>query len=579
MIKATKLYASLATLAGYWLVICHRVIRHLFGHLFYCAFNFDAVGQMWMTWWLSKAIYSPEHELFFSKMVNYPAGAEVIAYEGAYLHVWLAALLSPLLGIAASLNLVFLFGVALSLAGAFFLFRQLTSSYFVATAFSILFVTYASFFSGAVLDVELADSGIFTFTLAFWLITWRQTEFRKWLPRAALTTLGIVLTCFAQMYFGLGLLLIIGFHALVARPPHDVAQPIDKTTPVRRRAFVVLFTGLALTLVLLLPTFGVLNKHQNPVIFESLQQRSVCNFDFIPAYHSLPLLIVLAVLFLAPFFVLKKNKAVYFGWYLFFLLFLVFAPGVNFKLVGLFERVIITPVYWLHVKLPYYWRLSCHHFRLMKTSILVFFILLAWLQQVAWRERLKNPARRAMAAGVTVLFAALAAPIFIGQKPTSLAELKPMQVCSLPSTPLVLDEIKEEESEDVIFHFTCSEMLDIAYFQMIHDNPVADLPITMNPYFSTESYGVLMAYRHDMCVRLRPFEYGGLPPNKPLPPKPTLDELVRDIKWWKENDVRYLILHKGFIELTDVNLSQAFREAYGEPIDHSDRIDVYDLGP
>jgi hypothetical protein len=204
----------------------------------------DTLLSYWLDWWVEMWAWHGKPSLFFCDLVNYPLGGpSALDRSLALVHTMLAGLIQPLVGPSAAINLVVMFGVALTLVAIFLAVRAVSGNGLLAAVLAILAITYGLARGNTLLDPELNFLAYTAFALLAWSRYVEQGGW-KWLAAAALL---IGITGFTHAYYGIALLACLGTAVVLSFCGLSFSGIADNT--MLRRASLALALGLALTLL------------------------------------------------------------------------------------------------------------------------------------------------------------------------------------------------------------------------------------------------------------------------------------------------------------------------------------------
>ncbi len=207
-------WAPAALLALWWAWKGSAIWSHL-GTRHYVTWGvlYDAMHMHWMSWWTGVAASSAEHGLFRSALIDFPYGGGTDLDKSlAAVHAMLAGLLRLVAGAPAAHNLVALAGLGAALVAAWLLLRRIAGHGLPAALLAVLAVDYALCWERTLPDLDLVQLGYLGFSLHAWL-AWAESGRKRWLLLAVL--LG-AWTTYTQMYYGLGLLTVLGAASLLS---------------------------------------------------------------------------------------------------------------------------------------------------------------------------------------------------------------------------------------------------------------------------------------------------------------------------------------------------------------------------
>lgn len=547
--------AALCFLLLFWFLFCHNLFAEFFTKTYLMEINVDSVGQFWMAWWIHTALQLPDASLFFSPMLNYPIGAEVITYDVAYFNLFITGLLRSGLGVFGSMNAVFAGSLLLSLLGCYFLLRQFTSSRILASLFSLLPFAFALRQGAGFVDVDLANIGFLTTALALWAAALKSSKKSMVIFAGAITGL----TCLAQMYLGIDLLMFLG---LVVVGSYFGLYPVDEPAPdIRKKSILVIAIGCLVALPYLLPSIGSLSKIDSgpPMPFFA---------DFNPGVAQSSLL-VFAMVTILPLGVLAykfgKRKGSTRFWFFSTSLFAVFAAGTHVRFFG---QDLYLPLPFLFVKklVPFFWRYNfSDRFGRMAIILMVVFLILTHAR-VTSRFHLSKGLSVISGATLWVLGFVLA-PLMIGLAPQGVSALMPFPV--YPALSLERPEIKEQlesmakDSEAyVVFDLYCDNFAEHSLvMQLYHQKPIANDPLRGEQLGAPEKLSELAAVKAGLC-RVSPED----------PPM-----LIPPVDWWKQQKVRYIIVPGLYPEHTNPEMMHLIDSQFSPAIFSEKGLRLYQI--
>ncbi|MFH1530843.1 MAG: hypothetical protein ABIK09_08950 [Pseudomonadota bacterium] len=378
-------------LGVYWVCKTAAIWRHLgTRHFGMRAPLIDVLGMQWMSWWTSLAAHSPHHSLFFSDKINFPLGAPSILDDSlAFLHIGVAGLLRGPLGAVPAINLTALAGFSFTIIAVYVFLRSISGERNRAAVLTCLVVSAGLCIGNQLPELEFVFFGYLPFTLFAWT-RFLSRGSRRWCGIA----IGLVgLTCYAQMYYGISLLLILGLALALSL----AGVPVLGHTPpvVRRRTAVVLSGGLGVAAL-----FHARNIYN--LVIASAVVRSDLGTSMPWRFGVLDCLLLLLLFVLPMALAWRTRSRCGAHWAILALPILIFSAG-NY-LISPGNGVVHLPLYWVRMTLPFLWRITYSERFVTPMVLLVGASVLASLRCYAGPEPAPHPLRRA--AIITLTFAA-----------------------------------------------------------------------------------------------------------------------------------------------------------------------------
>jgi len=531
-----------------WLLLCRGVLAHFFTRIYQTAAHVDAAGQLWMSWWSQKAIFDPNLSLFSCPLLNFPLAAKVLVYDVAFIHVLISGLIRPILGQVGCLNAVFSAGLLCSLVGTYFLIRQATSSRLFAALLSILPLTHFTHWPHHFIDVEMANYGYLTVSIALWWLLLKYGG-AKFLLAAGLMT-GI--TFITQMYYGIGLLTLFVV-ALVAAPFKFGPVPI----PYKRTwklTGAVLLLGLLIALPLILLSFRELAN----IPPSSLKLR-LMSYPVAAGVERLEptSLLVLLPLGMLTWLLHRCDQKILF-WFVVTMLFMILGIGECWDSEGLSKHEILLPLGIIQEQIPLLWRIFFpYRFGTMATIAMVVFLALsqrALIRRFSFLKKFRVPVMM-----IILLLANFCAGVISKTGSLLFPPLNPVATNKLPRPPEIFIEMGMDKEKYAVFDLICGHSRYLsAYYQIFHQKAVAGIP-------------------------LRPLEL-----RNPKEPVSELTELQQDLceegparlasrSWLTERRVKYIVLYQSFLLGKEADFLERFESLYGAPEYTSPELRVYEL--
>ncbi len=390
-------FAPWAIIGFFWAWKTVPIWRH-FGSRHYAIRGplLDTLNMLWLSWWTHFSGTSADHSLLFSDLINFPAGgASAVDYSLAFVHVGLAGLMRGLMPDIAAHNLLGLAGFAFSLVAIFLLLREVSGEGILAALFSCLVVTFGLATSNQLPDLELLYFGYLPLSLFCWL-RYVEGGRRGWGIGAVLLT---GFASYAQMYYGMALLAMLGLVALALLGGLPLLGEDVKRSFARTRS--VLAGGFGLALLL----------HARN-IFNAVTADTIVTPEFtaaVPWPFELADGIWLILVCIAPVWVglwLGARRMALWG-------LLALPPALlslGYALVSDWGGALSMPLAWLRSLLPFVWRITFPN-RFVAPMLLA----LASALLASWRilpDLLASkwvPWRPAIAGGLILVFWLLAA--------------------------------------------------------------------------------------------------------------------------------------------------------------------------
>lgn len=547
--------AAICFLILFWLFFCGNLFAEFFTKTYLMEINVDSVGQFWMSWWIHAALTMPDASFFFSHMLNYPVGAEVLTYDVAFLNLFISGALRSWLGTFGSINAVFAGSLLLSLFGCYFLLRQFTVSRLLAAFFSLIPFAFASMQGAGFVDVDLANIGFLTISMALWAAALRSSKKSLTVFAGVMTGL----TCIAQMYFGIDLIILFTF---VIAASFSRFLPMDEDeADIRKKSIWIVIIGVLLALPFLLPSAGSLSKIGSgpPMPFFA---------NFKPGVAASPLLVysLLTIIPLAALtYLLGKRSDNTRFWFLSFSIFAIFAAGTHVRVFG-WDLYIPLPFILVKKIVPFFWRFNfTDRFGRMAMILMAVFLVLIYAR-IARRFHLSKGFSIFSGAALWMLGFFLA-PLMIGLAPQGVSALRPFPV--YPALSLETPEIKdrlEDMAKDgqsyVVFDLYCGNFAEHSLVaQLYHQKPIANDPLRGEELGAPQDLSDLALLKARLC-RVSPDD-----PPAAIPP----------VEWWKSQQVRYVIVPGLFTEHTSAQMVEAIDSLFGPPEFSEKNLSLYDL--
>ncbi len=220
--------AAVGALLSYWLVRVFPVLANIRQQYYSLRGPWDDLYEMIRSVsWVGKALSQEHLSPFFSPLMNYPLGLDFLATKGAWWHLYLAGVLASVMDLPLAINLAALGGVLASLLAAYALFRWVSGSRVSGVVLAIGVVHTLLMWDRRLPDIALCNISFAIGALGFW---WRYLQRGDWLS-LVLAALAFGLTCGAQLYYGLALVMLwsgimlaaaMGLSPRSALPPHQV---------------------------------------------------------------------------------------------------------------------------------------------------------------------------------------------------------------------------------------------------------------------------------------------------------------------------------------------------------------------
>lgn len=517
--KLLQEVCAISALVAYWVFVCREIFAHFFSRPYSIGIFVDGVGQQWMSWWIQQAIRTPDFLLFHCPLINYPLGAQVLTYDVAYFHLALSGFLRPILGPYGATNAVFVGAILFGLLAMYGLTRILTESRFIAALFSSLIFPYAFWFGFGFVDIELADLGFLALATATWILATRTGKIR-WVIVAGMFT---GLTCLAQMYYGINMILFLIFAALFS---FWGGQPEGQSS--RQSALfslIIAVVGILMTVPAMLPaikTLGAVGLVKALPVFPKFNPTASTNSVMLLALPAGAL--ILLILFFAGW----KNRSFRF-WVFSSGLFCILAAGTHFKIPGT-DFYGPLPFYFLKRFVPFFWRYNFTD-RFGRMAIVLLVVICVLLLRIVQR-RFKLEGKTYLGAVLLIFVAGhFIAPLMVGIGPKPLAWLTPVAVADPYVVPTPVEKMGKDPEQYVVFDLFCGNQVEFsALYQLFHQKPIAGDPLRPDGI----SGGVesdLTKRKNKYCAAIRD---GYRPVNTPR-------------AWFEQNNVRYIIVPADYM--------------------------------
>lgn len=538
---------ALMVLMLFWTFLCKDIFAGFFTHVYSSATEIDAIGQFWMSWWAQKAMATDGMSLFFCPLLNAPIGAEVFTFDVAFVHILISALLRPMLGMAGSINALFVYGLALSLVGTYAFLRQITTSRILACSLAAIPVIYTTALSSHI-DIEQVNFGYVTLALALWI----HLQERGGKTLTIITGLLIGITCITQMYYGVEAYLLIGLAVLGSVFGYGPTQ--TGFAPVRKRSVAVMVIGAAVTLPILAPSVWTIAKVDVFKPLPLLPGAGIFSEHFLSLWHLLPLIFMgFAVLIIAC----KEPRAWF--WLGAFAMFLLLAFGPYLVVDN--DTKLPMPFWFLRQLVPLFWRLSMP-VRFGRMALIVLMALFAVLQMRLFKRYANSQVAKAIIIIVFVYCGNFVGPMMMGGAPTFLPVVHPVYADPIEKAPKQIIAIGNDGEDFTIFDLRCDEDAEwSAYYQIFHEKPISGTPLLTNELRSLAPPSAITEMQRALCIATETQQYPPLP----------------EMNWWKSQNVRYMFLASSFIKKAGVDFMSGWDRMYGPPVYVLDRISIYDL--
>ena len=538
--------SAVGALILFWMFLCHRLFANFSTHFFISPYDVDAVGHFWLSWWASKAVYSPDLSLFFCPYLNYPIGAETFTYHVAYIHIFLAGLFRPILGAAAAINLMYVWGVLLNLMGMYALVRQVSNSRIFCAAIAIIPTIYASALV-EVIDVEQVNLGYMMIALALWLAAMKSRN------KLLLVACGIMVgvTCITQMYYGISLSVLIAL--AIAADKFGIGPFEQSAGPIVRKTVIAYALAGAIVLPVMLPTIKTLSKISMYQSLAFLPENEESLELFMGPWNLVPILILGAMIWFAA----KRDRVLWF-WFIATCSFLFLAIG---PYIAIGEQRIPMPFWLLRQTIPLFWRLSMpvRFGRIAVICLVIFFAI--YHKRVIQRLTFAREIRPIVFVGLFYL-ATLIAPLLVDGTPSLLPQIRPVTAHEVRHPPEVFKSIGLLDDQSPIFDLHCEQDAEMgAYYQVFHEKPINGLPLVAQNLRKIFEYSEMTWLREAFCKAENASE---------VPPIP-------DAAWWEKRGVRFLALSTIYAERMGPEFLEQWENRVGLTRHKYQFVYVYDL--
>lgn len=304
----------------------------------------DTLNMLWLSWWTEFSVASSNHTLLFSDLINFPlGGSSAVDYSLAFLHVGVAGLLRGVLPDLVAHNVMALAGFSFSLVAIFLLLREAAGEGVLAALFACLVTTFGLATANQLPDLELLWFGYLPLALVGWL-RFIETGRVGWGVGAVLLT---GLTAYAQMYYGLALILMLSGVALA------LLGQIPLVTGGPRRDF-------QRTLWVLGGGFGLALLLHARNIYNAVSARTIVTPEFtaaVPWPFDLTDGLLLLLVCVAPIWLglwLGARRVALWGM-------LALPPtllSLGYGLTSDWTGVVPMPLSWLREVVPFVWRIT-----------------------------------------------------------------------------------------------------------------------------------------------------------------------------------------------------------------------------
>lgn len=525
---------GLLLLGCFWLYFCHSVLINLLSEPYLAGQAVDGLGQLWMSWWASTALWTPGLSPFHCPLINHPVGGEVFTYDVAFVNVLLSGLLRPALGPAGAINSVFVAAVLFDLVCVYVLVRQVTRSRVLAVLLATIPALFAIRHGQGFIDIDKVNHGIMVLAVVWWLRG--QGRSGKW--RVVVTGMLVAITGIAHAYHGINLMLLLFLGAVLG---FARIIPRDGEGPGWSGTLLALAMGTVLILGVLYPSVQSLLEldSSGPVRLD----------EFTGALVPIPVLGAL-VLVVRP-----RSRALWF-WLLSTCLFCLLAAGTNVNVSH--DQFIPLPLYYLKQYAPLFWRYNLPHpFGTM--GIITMTMVLAVLHRELSGQR--SPLFSAVAMAGVVAVGLVLAPLMVGQGMPGTRHLSPVPTRGLKAAPQMFHQMRKHREQYVVLELYCRpEQPDSLRYQMVHQKALASDPVRPRELLAGRG-PELARLQQRVCADL----VGGQPPALP------------SVKWLREQGVRYVVFSTRLPGMRGEATRQMLERKLGSPVREEARLRFYDL--
>ena len=542
---------AVAVILAAWGLFCWEIFANFSTQVYLMGSMADAVGQLWMTWWIDLALGDPDLSLFHSHLFNAPAGAEVISHDLAWVHLLLAGSLTSTLGLNRAINLIFVLGLLGGGLASHALFRTVTSSRALSAALAIVGMCFIPRFMGGYVDIDMADYGPMALCLALWLRGLKRGS------RASLVGAALVLAVasMVQMYNSINLFLFFGVTLIllwrgIAPFPPTLDRPLLRTG---------VMVAVAASLLLPFAIFSMLSLSEipTPASLPLVIQRAA---GYNPSLPTNLALLLLPPLMLVTWRLGSGATGIRF-WGVQASLFALLASGFYLLVPG--SRLMLPlPALLLKNYAPFFWRYNFTD-RFGRLGILLLGLLAcACFEVLRERPAFKRSGQyRALLLAGVALLVFFTAPLMVMLRP-QVAAVRPVPVMSYDDYPKFLDRIAKEPGRFNVLDLSCREHNTFAALRQIaHSKPIIGVPLRPPEHIPPEDLTPLSHFITRFCALAT--AKGEAPRRLP----------ERDLL--RKQGVRYLMLDWGNLGRLGKGFLHRWERAYGEPVEQSHGIRLY----
>lgn len=536
--------AAIFVLVIFWAYFCNKIFLD-FNSLYKVGMSIDAIGQVWMTWWSSVAFSTEGLSPFFCPLLNYPVGSEVMTFDVAFINILISGFFVKYLGVIGAINAVFVTSLLFGLIATYVMIRQVTTNRILALFLSIISGIYIITHLVGFVDVDMANFGFVAFAVAFW-IRYLKTKSRVIFVFASLF---FALTCIFQMYYGINL--IIFFSIMIIASLAGIESLTSPFTKTWRPTLAIMGFGTLLAMPFFIATMNNLEKVKTTSLVGG-QTNEHLSLAIIP--------FIFLIIFVFALFKRKSKKLMV--WAFAIAIFSLFSVGLQLEIPGTYTTVPM-PFKLFQTYIPFFWRYNFTD-RFGRMAILLLPIFLAMINsnvQSFFPDK-SSIKKSVMTIFILFLMAKTASPLMVGKMPTIHKDLMPITAMRLMDVPEVVLKMNDDKEKYVVFELYCEEDSPFTpFFQVYHQKPIAGEATRPEMFFGKHKLSELSLLQKRFCDSAK------LVKNILLPP----------LAWWKEQQVRYLVLNDSFIARKGGNFMEEWESAYGNPVSISQQFRFYDL--